>query len=115
MIANTLDGTLYQTNRYWSVSASPAYRFTVANGTYEVALRFAETYRGAAGMRKFDVRVEGATVLAGFDIFVAAGGRNRAVDRVFTVPVSDGELTIDFMRLPGSDTPQINAIQVVKR
>jgi hypothetical protein len=110
-IAGTTDDKLYQSERNWSASAQPGYRFTMPAGQYEVTLKFAETSKTAAGQRKFHVRLEGTRVLANYDIFAAAGAANKAAsDRVFTVAVTDGELTIDFIKV--TDLPKVNAIQV---
>jgi|GEM_PF-1335862 len=112
-ISNTTEGTVYQSERFWSDGATPGYRFTVPNGRYRVTLKFAEIYPYAASRRRFDVRIEGKTVLSAYNIFVDAGGALQAApDKVFTVDVSDGELDIDFIRLPGYDAPKVNAIQV---
>jgi hypothetical protein len=112
-IHNTSDDVLYRRERIWSYSATPGYRFTVPNGQYEVTLKFAETYWNLAGRRKFDVRIQDATVLSGYDIFADAGGKNIAApDQIFAVTVSDGQLRIDFLKLANSDLPKINAIQV---
>jgi len=113
-IANTLDDTLYQSERYWTETATPGYRFTVpAAGQYEVTLKFAEIYLGSAGRRVFSVNIEGSTVLDSYDIFADAGSKNAAVaDKVFSVSVTDGVLAIDFVRIGTSNCPKISAIQV---
>ncbi len=106
-IANTVEDRLYQTER-WGLSS---YRFDVPNGTYRVTLHFAELYYSSASKRVFDVKIEGRTLLSGFDVYAAAGGKNRAYDRTFSITVSDGQLTIVFMPRVGS--PKVNAISVV--
>ncbi len=112
-IANTLDDPLFQKEHLWSYTSTPGYRFTVPNGAYEVTLKFAETYWNLANHRKFDVRIEGTTVLSAFDIFAAAGGKNIAApDQVFMVTVSDGAMELDFVKLTNADLPKVNAIQV---
>jgi hypothetical protein len=93
-IANTLDPVLYQSERYWP--SGGAYKFDVANGTYRVELKFAELYYGGIDYRRFTVRLEGVTALTNFDVFQAAGGKYKAVDRVFLIDVADGQLNIDF-------------------
>ncbi len=82
-------------------------------GRYEVTLKFAETQFDHANERAFDIRIRGVTVIAGLDIYAAAGGWNRAVDRVVTVDVPDGVLNIGFIHL-GLGDPKVNAIQVRK-
>lgn len=109
-IAATTDDGLYQTGRWWN--GSGRYRFPVWDGRYTVTLKFAETHWSAANKRKFNVLIEGQTRLSGYDIFADAGGKNRAaLDKVFGVDVSDGELTIEFQQIAGFDTPMVSAIQ----
>jgi len=111
-IGGTDDDPLYQKERYWTASAQPGYRFAVPNGQYEVTLKFAETFFSAAGKRKFHVKIQGVRVLTSFDIYSAAGAKNTAVDRSFTLNVTDGLLAIDFIKLSGYDNPKVNAIRV---
>ncbi len=112
-ILNTNDGPLYQTDRNWPSSYTPGYTFNVPAGRYEVTLKFAETVYTGANQRKFDIRMRGVTVISNLDIYAAAGGSNRAVDRVLTVDVPDGVLNIGFIHL-GIGNPKVNAIQVRK-
>ena len=70
----------------------------------------AEIHWGAAGQRVFDVKAEGKVVLDNFDIFRAAGGKNIAHDKTFTVEVTDGRLDLDFVSLVNH--AQVNAIAV---
>ena len=109
-IANTNDDPLYQTDHWWGASAEPGYKFSVANGQYQVTLKFAETSATAAGQRVFDVRVAGVTVLSYFDIFAVAGGANRAYDQTVTATVTDGLLRLAFIQRTGN--PKINAIEI---
>lgn len=114
-IANTSDDMLYRTDRSFTATAAPGYRFTVPNGVYLVTLKFAETLYNAAGVRSFTVAAEGNTLLAAYDIFADAGAKNQAVaDQTFSVIVSDGELDIDFVKIPGFRQPKINAIKVLQ-
>jgi len=111
-IDNTSDPTLYQTLR-WSEGAFD-YQFVVPNGTYEVELHFAEIFFRSANLRKFNVILEGQTVLADFDVFASAGGAFRALKRTFTVTVSDGELNVSLDR-GSANNPMLNALKVVKQ
>jgi hypothetical protein len=111
-ISGTGEEVLFQTARQWSTSAQPAYKFTVPNGVYTVRMRFAETALSHAGQRVFDIKIKGLTVLAGFDIYAAAGGAGKAVDRVFTVTVLNGMLPIQFGKVIGN--PMVNAIEIVR-
>jgi beta-galactosidase len=73
-----------------------SYRIPVPSGRYRVTLKFQEPTAGAAGVREFDVRANGKTVLPRFDIFAAAGGKLKAVDRSFDVTSRDGSILIEF-------------------
>jgi len=108
-IAGTTRDPLYQDLR----SGMTAYRFAVPNGTYRVDLSFAELQSIKAGGRVFSVTLEGSNVLTNFDVVAAAGGRNTAVDRSFTVEVTDGVLDISFTSQRG-DKPIVNAILVTE-
>ena len=108
-IANTVDDTLYQSERYWNASGG-GYRFDVPNGQYQVDLKFAEIYQTAAGRRVFDVVIEGVTVVSNLDIF-ARVGKNVALDLSYATTVSDGRLDVTFTMK--TDTPKVNAIHVM--
>lgn len=83
----------------------------VTNGAYTVRLHFAELNKPAPGGRVFDVRLEGATVLNRFDIVVAAGGAGRAVSREFPVTVTDGRVSLDFIRRV--ENAKVSAIEIL--
>lgn len=109
-VSNTDNPEIYRTLR-WSPGPLD-YRFTLPNGTYTVRLKFAEMYHGSPKMRVFHVNANGQRVLSDFDIVAAAGGDRRAVDRVFTVNVTNGELRLNFVAT--ADCPQINAIEITQ-
>jgi beta-galactosidase len=79
-----------------------SYRVPVPSGRYRVTLKFQEPVADAAGAREFDVRVNGKTLLRHFDIFAAAGGKLKAVDRFFDTTSRDGAILIEFHPLKGS-------------
>ncbi len=106
-IAGTNDDPLYQSERYGDFS----YNFPVSNGNYTVTLKFAEIYWSGPGERVFNVLIEGQSVLSNFDIIVAAGAANTAVDRSFTRSVSDGTLNIEFRTVV--DNAKVSAIEVL--
>ena len=86
------------------------YQLPVANGWRTVTLKFAEIFWSQPGQRVFDVRINGQKVLANFDIVAAAGGAFRAVDRQFSVNVTNQLVTIQFV--PIVERAKISAIQV---
>jgi subtilisin family serine protease len=108
-IAGTTEDPIYQDLR----TSMTGYRFDVPDGTYRVDLAFAELIARRAGARVFSVTIEGTTVIAGFDVFAAAGGRFTALDRSFLVDVTDGHLDIGFTPQRG-DTPIVNGILVTE-
>lgn len=83
----------------------------VANGAYQVRLHFAELNKTGANQRTFDVRLEGSTVLSNFDVFQQAGGIDRAIVRQFNATVTDGAVTIDFIRR--IENAEVSAIEIV--
>jgi hypothetical protein len=75
-----------------------------------VTLKFCEPHYAAAGVRVFDVKLQGQTVLKNLDIF-ATVGKNRALDYTYTnIVVTNGWLDIDFV--PRVEFPSIAAIVV---
>jgi hypothetical protein len=100
-----------QTERYGE------FTYTIANRTpgrsQTVTLYFQESFWSAAGQRRFNVAINGATVLTAFDIFATAGGANRAIARTFTTTASSsGQVVIQFSRAGGPDNPKICGITV---
>jgi beta-galactosidase len=69
----------------------------VPNGRYRITAHFLEPEATSSGKRVFDVRANGVTVLKDFDVFAAAGGQLKAVDRTFEARVSNGMIVLDFL------------------
>jgi hypothetical protein len=102
--ANTIDSSgvsnpapmaVYQTARIGS------FKYTIpgftAGSTHTVRLHFAETYFSTAGSRTFNVSINGTQVMSAFDIFAAAGAKNKAIIQQFTVNAnSSGQYIIQF-------------------
>jgi len=87
-----------------------AYDLAVPNGRYRVRLLVSEI-SPTSGRRVFDVRAEGALVVDDFDTL--AGGRHAfdATTLEFVVPVTDGNLDLDFAA--SSNAPTVAAIEVL--
>jgi hypothetical protein len=83
----------------------------VANGAYTVRLHFAELNKTAAGQRVFDVKLEGTEVLSRFDVRAQAGAIDRAIVREFPVTITDGRVTLDFIRRV--ENAKVSAIEIV--
>jgi hypothetical protein len=110
-IANTATPKLYQDQR---VNNTPlVYTLTVPNGNYTVRLMFAELYHSEAGQRKFHVNVNGARLSSNFDVFAAAGGRDRAIDLTYPVSVTGGRIQIELT--PAGDDAMLNALEITAR
>lgn len=96
-VSNTSDDVLYRTERYGNSS----YSFNLPNGNYTVTLKYAEMWSGCfkADCRVQDVYIEGQKVQSSFDVYAAAGVERKAVDKTFSVSVTDGYLNIRFVTL----------------
>jgi len=82
-----------------------------AGSNHTVRLHFAETYFSTAGSRKFNVTINGTQVLSAFDIFGAAGGKNKAIVKQFTVNANaSGQYIIQFTSTV--DQSLLSAIEV---
>lgn len=107
-IAGTTDDTLYQSERYGTVT----YNLPVgSSGAYRTTLKMAEIYWTAVGQRVADYNVEGALVLDNLDIFAAVGA-NTAYDFQYENYISDGAVTVDMITVVNN--AKISAILVEK-
>jgi beta-glucanase (GH16 family) len=110
-ITSTTDPTLYQSMRYGNPFT---YTFNVPAGSYQITLKFAELYWTGSGQRVFNVSVNGTQVLTNFDVFSAAGAKDKAIDEVFNniSPNSNGQIILQFG--PSSaDNAMVSAIQII--
>jgi enterochelin esterase-like enzyme len=82
------------------------------NGKYLAKLYFAETFEGIAGpgQRVFSYNVQGRE-FKDFDVWVKAGGPNRAYIETVPVEVTHGEFRIVFTSQV--ENPEINAIEII--
>jgi hypothetical protein len=108
-VSGTSTPEVYQSERF--DTRRFRYRFHVPNGRYRVILKFAEIWFKEAGKRRFDVLVNGQTVLKDFDILARAGGANKAVDQRFLTSVANGEIHIEFVPIVSS--PKISGIEIL--
>ena len=107
-IANTKDAGLYLSEHYGMSS----FTCTVPNGKYIAKLHFAETFDGISGPgeRVFSFNVQGHE-FKDFDVYVKAGGSNKAYIEAVPVEVTNGKFTITFTS--NIENPEINAIELV--
>jgi hypothetical protein len=108
VIANTKDAWLYLSEHY----SMNSFSCSVPNGKYIANLHFAETFEGVtgAGQRVFSFNVQGHE-FKDFDVWVKAGGPNRAYIETVPVEVTDGKFTITFTS--NIQNPEINAIEIL--
>jgi len=107
-IANTGDPGIYQSEHYGMDSFSAP----LANGKYLVKLHFCETYDGITGpgQRVFSFNVQGKD-FKDFDVWVKAGGAQKAYVESVPVEITDGKLLITFTS--NVENPQINGIEII--
>jgi glucosylceramidase len=105
-IAGTADAPLYQPERNGNFS----YAFPVPNGRYQVALKFSENYWNCSNCRLFNVSVQGNQVLTNFDIYAAAGGQYKALDKIFVANITGGYANLQFTGV--TDKAKVDAIAI---
>jgi len=108
-VTNPAPMAVYQTARIGS------FKYTIpgftAGSSHTVRLHFAETYWTAAGLRIFNVTINGTQVLTNFDIFAAAGAKNKALSEQFAANANaSGQIVITFT--PVKDNSLVSAIEV---
>jgi hypothetical protein len=107
-VVNTTDPVLYRWARQ-GYYGDFSYNIPVANGSYQLTLKFAEIQYSSAGSRVFNVTVNGTQVLTNFDI-VAQAGYWTAVDKQFPVTVTNGAVQITMHGVVGVGL--LSAIQI---
>lgn len=114
MIAGTDSDPLYRSERYTLANARLGYSLPTLPRTVTVILHFAETTYNAAGVRVFDIEIEGVTLYSGYDILSpsAAGAPLTATSESFEITVADNSLDIVLVDRP-QDAPKISAIEVI--
>ncbi|HUC85598.1 MAG TPA: malectin [Candidatus Acidoferrales bacterium] len=107
-IANTKDAGLFLSEHY----GMDSFLCSVPNGKYTAKLYFAETFDGITGpgQRVFSFNVQGHE-FKDFDVWVKAGGPNRAYVETVPVEITDGTFKITFTS--NVENPEINAIELV--
>jgi fibronectin type 3 domain-containing protein len=108
-ITNPPPQSVLQHGRYGNMTYTIPH--LTAGATYTVRLDFVEYIFNAAGSRVFNVAINGTQVLSKFDIWVAAGGEDKALAKSFTVTASaSGTISIGFTSVVNNS--MINGIEV---
>jgi hypothetical protein len=107
-IENTPNPNLYRSERY----SMSTFSWSLANGPYTVKLHFAETFEeiNGPGQRVFSFAVNGKE-FNDFDVWVKAGGKQRAYIETVPVTITNGKLEIKFS--PKVQNPEINGIEIL--
>ena len=108
-ITGTASSAVYQDAHY--NPGGFTYTFAVPNGSYAVNLKFAEIFFTQPGQRVFNVNINGKPALSNYDVLAQAGAANTAVDRVFQLGVTNGQVVIQFTSVTGD--PIVNGIEIV--
>ena len=108
-VTNPAPMAVYQTARIANFTYTvPGF---TAGSSHTVRLHFAETFWSTAGSRIFNVSINGTQVLTNFDIFAAAGAKNKAIIEQFTVNAnSSGQYVIQFTSV--KDNSLVSGIEV---
>ena len=83
--------------------------------SYRVRLHFGEPDDLKPGQRRFDVAIQGKTVLRDFDVIREAGGRNRTLVREFGKVSIRDRLSVRLTASRGTKTPEpiLSGVEVV--
>ncbi len=113
-VTNPAPAAVYQTARAAPITYTLSSFFVAfePNSTHTVRLHFAETYFATAMSREFNVTINGTQVLTKFDIFAAAGAKNKAIVEAFTVKAdANGVYTIQITSV--KNVGMISGIEVL--
>ncbi len=110
---NLAPQAVYQSCR-WAASFTYTIPGLSAGRTYVVLLHWAELTFNGAGLRKFNVAINGSAVLTNFDV-VANSGFKKALGRSFSATANaSGQIVIAFSQ--GSvDNPFISGIEILSQ
>ena len=110
-VTNPAPAAVYQAERYGAVT----YTIPGLSGGASVTVRlhFCENYFTAANARKFNVAINGASVLSNFDIYATAGAIHKAVVQSFTATVNASGQVIIALTNGSANNALINGIEIL--
>ena len=114
--ANAAPAAVYQTQRYGPMT------YTIGaltpGAAYTVRLHFIEEYwgvdgrSGGVGSRRFNVAINGASILSNFDVFALAGGDKALIVDTPSTATAGGAITVALTN-GAADNAMLSAIQVI--
>lgn len=115
-VSNAAPAAVYQREHYGN---DFIFSFPVPKDQrYIVRLHFAEIFDNGAGRRIENVYVNHRAVLSDFDIYIAAGGMNKALVKEFhsVAPDDRGNISVRVASTPGSpdQNAKISAIEILR-
>jgi hypothetical protein len=111
-VTNPAPQAVYQTERWGDMT----YTFPnlIAGASYLVRLHFAEIYWTSAGLRLFNVFINGTQVLTNYDIFADTGGIDIATVKQFTATANgSGQIAVQYVNIPGKDNAKSSGIEIL--
>lgn len=113
-VTDPAPAAVYQTERTGQGGSDFTYTITglAPSDSYDVRLHFAEIFWTEAGKRSFDVEINNSQVLNNYDVFVQAGGADRAVIEEFPATASaSGVITLEF--LTELNNAKVSGIEII--
>lgn len=109
-VNNAAPAAVYQSVR-WNASFNYTIGGLTSGTSYVVRLHFVELSFTGAGQRKFNVALNGTTVLSAFDVYSQVG-QNHALEKEFNATANgSGQIVVAFTQ-GGADNPDIAGIEI---
>ncbi|WP_113923014.1 LamG-like jellyroll fold domain-containing protein [Cognataquiflexum aquatile] len=111
-ISESTFNSVFGSQRQKTDTGNMRFNIPLPNGVYIINFYVGENGAGTVNIneRKFDIRLEGATVRSNLDLVQKYGLGVAAVEQ-FETSVSDGQLNIEFVKRTGN--PTINGIEII--
>lgn len=109
-VINPAPTAVYQSERHGNFT----YTFPDLNagGSYQVRLHFAEIFHNAVGIRVFNVSINGTQVLTNYDVYAAAGAKNKAIIEEFAVTANaGGQIVVQYTSV--TDNALVSGIEIL--
>ena len=111
VISNTEDPALYNSSICGHGGQLSFHFYGLPSGPAKVSLYFCEKDVWRAGLRRFDVQINGQVVAQNLDVFEETGGQNIAMVKTYTVDAPQGSVHISVPRSSKNEA-FFNAIKI---